>query len=51
MLARVFSCAIFGQDGIVVEVEIDTGQGLPAIMIVGLPDAGDPGATEGCRSR
>jgi len=35
MLARVFSCAIIGLDGVVVEV---TGQGLPAIIIVGLPD-------------
>jgi magnesium chelatase family protein len=39
MLARVFSCAILGLDGVVVEVEVDTGQGLPAITIVGLPDA------------
>jgi magnesium chelatase family protein len=38
MLARVFSCAINGLDGVVVEVEVDTGQGLPAIIIVGLPD-------------
>jgi len=38
MLARVFSCAIIGLDGVVVEVEVDTGQGLPAIIIVGLPD-------------
>ena len=35
MLARVFSCAIIGLDGVVVEV---TGQGLPAMIIVGLPD-------------
>ena len=39
MLARVFSCAIIGLDGVVVEVEVDTGQGLPKIIIVGLPDA------------
>lgn len=39
MLARVFSCAVIGLDGVVVEVEVDTGQGLPAIVIVGLPDA------------
>ena len=37
MLARVFSCAINGLDGVVVEVEVDTGQGLPATIIVGLP--------------
>jgi hypothetical protein len=35
MLARVFSCAIIGLDDVVVEV---TGQGLPAIIILGLPD-------------
>jgi magnesium chelatase family protein len=39
MLARVFSCAVIGLDGVVVEVEVDTGQGLPGIVIVGLPDA------------
>ena len=35
MLARVFSCAINGLDGVVVEVEVDTWQGLPAIIILG----------------
>jgi magnesium chelatase family protein len=39
MLARVHSCAVIGLDGVVVEVEVDIGQGLPAIIIVGLPDA------------
>ena len=39
MLARVISCAVIGLDGVVVEVEVDTGQGLPKITIVGLPDA------------
>jgi magnesium chelatase family protein len=39
MLARVHSCAVIGLDGVIVEVEVDTGQGLPAIVIVGLPDA------------
>lgn len=38
MLARVFSCAVIGLDGVVVEVEVDTGQGLPSMVIVGLPD-------------
>jgi magnesium chelatase family protein len=38
MLARVYSCAVIGLDGVVVEVEVDTGQGLPKIIIVGLPD-------------
>ncbi len=39
MLARVFSCAVIGLEGVVVEVEVDTGEGLPAVVIVGLPDA------------
>ncbi len=39
MLARVFSCAVVGLDGVVVEVEVDTGGGLPKMVIVGLPDA------------
>jgi len=37
MLARVFSCAVIGLDGVVVEVEVDTGGGLPHMVIVGLP--------------
>ncbi len=39
MLARVFSCAVIGLEGVIVEVEVDTGQGLPGMIIVGLPDA------------
>ena len=39
MLARIFSCAVIGLDGVVVEVEVDFGQGLPHMAIVGLPDA------------
>ncbi|MFU8772470.1 MAG: YifB family Mg chelatase-like AAA ATPase [Anaerolineales bacterium] len=38
MLARVYSCAVIGLEGVVVEVEVDTGDGLPGITIVGLPD-------------
>lgn len=38
MLARVYSCAVIGLDGVIVEVEVDTGQGLPGMTIVGLPD-------------
>jgi len=38
MLARMFSCAILGLDGVIVEVEVDTAQGLPGMDIVGLPD-------------
>ncbi len=39
MLARIYSCAVIGLDGVIVEVEVDTGQGLPGMTIVGLPDA------------
>lgn len=39
MLARVFSCAVIGLEGVIIDVEVDTGQGLPKMTIVGLPDA------------
>src|SRR3990172_1669069 len=39
MLARVYSCAVIGLEGVIVEVEVDTADGLPSIVIVGLPDA------------
>jgi magnesium chelatase family protein len=39
MLARIYSCAVIGLDGVIVEVEVDVGDGLPGITIVGLPDA------------
>jgi len=39
VLARVNSCAVIGLDGVIVEVEVDTGGGLPKMVIVGLPDA------------
>ncbi len=38
MLARVFSCAVIGLEGVIVEVEVDTSNGLPGMIIVGLPD-------------
>jgi magnesium chelatase family protein len=38
MLARVFSCAVIGLEGVIVEVEVDTAQGLPSIIIVGTKD-------------
>jgi len=38
MLARVYTCAVLGLEGVIVEVEVDTGQGLPGMTIVGLPD-------------
>jgi magnesium chelatase family protein len=39
MLSRIYSCAVIGLEGVIVEVEVDTSQGLPAMVIVGLPDA------------
>jgi len=39
VLAKVNSCAVVGLDGVLVEVEVFVGSGLPGIVIVGLPDA------------
>ncbi|MEW6029006.1 MAG: YifB family Mg chelatase-like AAA ATPase [Chloroflexota bacterium] len=39
MLARVYSCAVVGLEGVIVEVEVDTTTGFPGMDIVGLPDA------------
>jgi magnesium chelatase family protein len=38
MPARVYSCAVLGLEGVLVEVEVDYGTGLPNIIVVGLPD-------------
>jgi magnesium chelatase family protein len=38
MLAKVYSCAVIGLDGAIVEVEVDTANGLPSFVVVGLPD-------------
>jgi len=39
MLARVFSCAVIGLEGVIVEVEVDYTSGMGGMIIVGLPDA------------
>ncbi|MGC8855400.1 MAG: YifB family Mg chelatase-like AAA ATPase [Anaerolineae bacterium] len=39
MLARIYSCAVIGLDGVIVEVEVDYTAGLGGMTIVGLPDA------------
>jgi magnesium chelatase family protein len=39
LLAKVYSCAVVGLDGVLVEVEVDVGQGQPGMVLVGLPDA------------
>jgi len=38
MLARVFSCAVVGLEGVIVEVEVDYSNGMAGVTIVGLPD-------------
>src|SRR5512136_3197488 len=38
MLAKVYSCAGVGLEGAIVEVEVDTANGLPSFVVVGLPD-------------
>ncbi|MDD2707666.1 MAG: YifB family Mg chelatase-like AAA ATPase [Verrucomicrobiae bacterium] len=38
MLSRCFSASISGLDAAMVEVETNTGQGVPQVVIVGLPD-------------
>ncbi len=38
MLAHVFSCAVIGLDGVLIDIEVDYGQGLKSMTIVGLPD-------------
>ena len=38
MLAKVYSCAVVGLDGALMEVEVDTTNGLPSFVVVGLPD-------------
>ena len=50
MLAKVISCAVVGLEGAIVEVEVDTGRGLPSLTIVGLPDAAVKESSERVRS-
>jgi len=38
MLAKVFSCAVIGLEGAIVQVEVDISRGLPRFTVVGLPD-------------
>ncbi|MEZ4482180.1 MAG: YifB family Mg chelatase-like AAA ATPase [Dehalococcoidia bacterium] len=50
MLARVFSCAVIGLDGELVDVEVDINRGQPQTTVVGLPDAAVQEAKERVRS-
>lgn len=38
MLARIYSAAVYGVDAYEIEIEVNAASGLPAIVIVGLPD-------------
>jgi magnesium chelatase family protein len=38
VLARIYSAAVFGVEAYEVEIEVNAARGLPAIVIVGLPD-------------
>ncbi|MPZ15325.1 MAG: YifB family Mg chelatase-like AAA ATPase [Chloroflexi bacterium] len=50
MLAKVYTCAVVGLDGELVEVEVDIAQGLPAFNVVGLPDTAVQEARERVRA-
>ena len=50
MLARSRSYALLGLEAVPVEVEVDVGQGLPNLTIVGLPDQAVKEARERVRS-
>lgn len=51
MLSKVFSAAVVGLEGVMVEVEVDiSAQGLPSFTIVGLPDKAVEEARERVRS-
>ncbi len=39
MLARIFSCGVIGLEGVIIEVEVDAGNGQVMTLIVGLPGA------------
>lgn len=50
MLARLRSFAVVGLEAVPVEIEVDSGQGLPGLTIVGLPDQAVKEARERVRS-
>ncbi|HEY0602785.1 MAG TPA: magnesium chelatase domain-containing protein, partial [Herpetosiphonaceae bacterium] len=50
MLAKVYSCAVIGLEGALVEVEVDIARGLPALNLVGLPDTAVQESKERVRS-
>lgn len=50
MLAKVTSCAVVGLDGVLIDVEVDQGPGLPGMTVVGLPDTAVQESRERVRS-
>lgn len=50
MLAKLFTCAVIGLDGAIVEVEVDISPGLPFFAIVGLADTAVQESKERVRS-
>lgn len=50
MLKKIFSGALLGLSAAVVEVEVDISSGLPAVIVVGLPDAAVSEARERVKS-
>lgn len=50
LLAHVQSCAVLGLQGALVSIEVDIGQGLPNLTIVGLPDTAVQEARERVRA-
>ncbi len=50
MIAKIYSVVVSGLDGQLVEVEVDIHSGMPAFIIVGLPDAAIQESRERIRS-
>ena len=50
MLSKIISCSISGIDGCLIDAEVDLGNGLPMIDIVGLPDSAVKESKERVRS-
>ncbi|KPU43924.1 competence protein ComM [Oxobacter pfennigii] len=50
MISKVYTCALMGINGLIIEVETDISNGLPGFTIVGLPDAAVKESKERVRS-
>ena len=49
MLSRIFSCAVVGLEGVVIEVEVDYTNGLPGMTNTGLPGTAFQGSRMRCK--